>query len=203
MIKINEIKKLTNERWINLFAAYYEHENGKTGKWEFASRNANPIPGVVTSNAVVVVAIHVETHKKKKTRKLVVNKEFRIPIGVYEYSSPAGLIDKDESPEEAATRELKEETGLTVTKVLLVSNPVLSSAGLTDEATTMVVVECEGKIDGSGRDATEDIETLLMSIEDINELRTSKNQISAKLWPFLIMFEGLGKVRWPKRKLKS
>lgn len=43
---------------------------------------------------------------------------------------PAGLVDADESPEEAAVRELKEETGY-AGRVLSLSPTIVSDPGLT------------------------------------------------------------------------
>jgi 8-oxo-dGTP pyrophosphatase MutT (NUDIX family) len=41
----------------------------------------------------------------------VLEKQFRPPVGKVCIEVPAGLIDEGETPEEAAVRELKEETG--------------------------------------------------------------------------------------------
>ena len=56
---------------------------------------------------------------------------------------PAGLIDKDETPEQAALRELREETGFVgeaCRTLPTVSRPVCMSPGLTDETVVVVVV---------------------------------------------------------------
>jgi 8-oxo-dGTP pyrophosphatase MutT (NUDIX family) len=41
----------------------------------------------------------------------VLEKQFRPPVGKVCIEVPAGLIDEGETPEEAAVRELREETG--------------------------------------------------------------------------------------------
>lgn len=53
---------------------------------------------------------------------------------------PAGLIDEGESPQEAAVRELKEETGYEG-KVLDCSPTIVADPGLTDANMQMVTIE--------------------------------------------------------------
>jgi 8-oxo-dGTP pyrophosphatase MutT (NUDIX family) len=43
--------------------------------------------------------------------EIVLEKQFRPPVGRVCIEVPAGLIDEGETPEEAAVRELREETG--------------------------------------------------------------------------------------------
>ncbi|CAI5537320.1 unnamed protein product, partial [Closterium sp. Naga37s-1] len=54
--------------------------------------------------AVAVVAMTVEN-------KVVVNQEYRHAVGAYVLSLPGGVMDAGETPEQAAVRELEEETG--------------------------------------------------------------------------------------------
>lgn len=188
--------KLTDYKWINLFDVEYKNMKGDTAHWLFASRKANPVQGnfPLQADAVVIVPIH----KNGKKRSLVAIKEFRIPLGDYEYASPAGLYDQNESAEEVARRELKEETGLDLTKVLYVSQAAVSSAGLSDESVCYVVCECTGEINNAGHEGSEEITVELLDIESIKRTRNSNVKISAKTLPFWLMFEGLKKIKWPK-----
>ena len=131
-------------------------------------------------------------------KSLVVTKEFRLPIGDYEYGFPAGLIDDNEKPEKTAIRELKEETGLDVTEILYVSPPAISSAGLSDESVVYVVCRCNGNLSREGNEETEDIETQLLSLNEVMKLFNSDVKVSAKALPFIFVFQAMGSIDWPK-----
>ena len=49
---------------------------------------------------------------------MVIIREYRVPLDGYEYGFPAGLVDNGESLEQAARRELMEETGLRVGELI-------------------------------------------------------------------------------------
>lgn len=177
-MKILSIEKTEQPTpWLKTFHAKYEHK-GKVGNWFFVSRSKEIlIDKPSKSIGVMVVPYHAEKEK------LVVIKEFRIPLRGYEYSFPAGLLDGDEDPISAATRELKEETGLNVTRVLLQAPPSYSSAGLTDECLDIVFVHCNGEPDLSKNEASEDIEVLLLDEKEVETLlKRTDCLFSAKFW---------------------
>lgn len=195
-IQIGRVEKKTDCRWLNLFEAEYIGMRGQPGRWQFASRNPDPQPGTdpLKSSAVIIVPLL----KDGRKRKLVVIREFRIPLGDYEYALPAGLCDDGEDFVKTVKRELKEETGLKATKVLLHSEPVVSSAGLSDEAVQYVLAECTGEPHNGHNEATEDITVEVLDYDGVKKLRRSGVKMSAKLWPMLLMFEAMGKIAVPR-----
>jgi ADP-ribose pyrophosphatase len=185
-MEISKPRKITDLRWMNVFQVDWVSK-GRKGIWTFVSRKDPPS---TEADAVVIVPIHTD---KAGTRRLVVIREFRVPLGDYEYGFPAGLLAK-ESPEEAAVRELKEETGLKVTKITRVSPTIYSSAGLTDEAIKMIFVECEGTVSQDGNEDGENIETLLLDIDQLRTLMEDHSKkFSGKGWPVFLMYQTLGK----------
>ena len=84
----------------------------------------------------------------KDKSKMLLIKEFRYSINNYVISTPAGLIDSDESITDAAIRELYEEVGYTKEQVTIESvlQPSYSSVGLSDEQTASVFVTVDDSI---------------------------------------------------------
>jgi ADP-ribose pyrophosphatase len=196
-MNVTRVAKLTDEKFINLFAAFYEH-NGKTNKWVFASRNQEPnLHAPPPINAVVIVPFVRGKKYGDGKDKLLVIKEFRVPINNHEYAFPAGLLDKSEDPLAASFRELEEETGLKVVKKLLISPPMISSAGLSDECVAYVLVEANGRLSTKKQEATEDITPMLLTRKQVGDLCHRRGKfkdaiISAKMWPFLLAYSVLG-----------
>ncbi|KAJ4498391.1 NUDIX hydrolase domain-like protein [Lentinula lateritia] len=61
-------------------------------------------------NAVAILAI-LKSKANSFSPSSVVVEQYRPPIGKFIIELPAGLVDEGETPEQAAIRELEEETG--------------------------------------------------------------------------------------------
>jgi ADP-ribose pyrophosphatase len=190
--KITTVRRITSDPaggplpWLNQFEAEFETADGRCGTWAFASRRTEPVlgPGPLAADAVVIVPLW----KSGNETRLVVVREFRIPLGDFEYGFPAGLRNDDEPIAETAARELREETGLELTQVLRTSPAIASSAGLTDEAVRMLIVECRGMPTSDHCEGVEDIEVHLMNHQAVLRLASSDEKISGKAWPIMLMF---------------
>lgn len=145
-----------------------------------ASRHPTPkcISGdFEVADAVVVVAHH------RANGKMVLIKEYRVPLGGYQYSFPAGLIDTGETLAQAAKREFHEETGLKLEKIVQISQPIYSSAGMSDESVCMVHGECDGTPSAKGNEGTEDIAVVMVSPAEAKALiEDPKAKFDAKAW---------------------
>ena len=158
---VNKIK------FVTLFAVSYLDRKGNTRRWHMVSRGDQPkcITGdTQRPDAAIIVPYH------RKENKLVVIKEFRIPVGDYQYGFPAGLLDPGEDLTVAAGRELFEETGLNLTKIYRHSPAIFSSAGITDESISMVFAEVEGTPSVKNNQDSEDIEVFLLDRQQVKEL---------------------------------
>lgn len=184
------LRKLTDSKWLNLYEANYTDKTGQKNYWIVVSRKNQPITDADKPDAVVIVPI-VDTPMGKK---LVVTKEFRVPLWDYEYGFPAGLIDQGRTIEQVTAEELKEETGLDLVRIKYISSNVYSSSGMTDESCCMVFVEAKGRISNEYLEDSERIETMLMDVDDIKRLLNSGLKVSAKAWGLLYYYTQIGKI---------
>jgi ADP-ribose pyrophosphatase len=184
------LRKLTDCKWLNLYEATYTDKTGRGNSWTVASRKGRPIADADKPDAVVIVPV-IDTPTGKK---LVVTREFRVPLWGYEYGFPAGLIEKGQTIEEVTVRELKEETGLDLVEVKHISSPIYSSAGMTDESACMVFVEAKGQISDKHLEDAERIEAALMDVDDIRRLLSCGKKISAKAWGLFYHYAQTGKI---------
>jgi ADP-ribose pyrophosphatase len=191
-MKILKVEKLTNEKWLNLFAADFEH-NGHQGRWVFASRKPMPYQDMATADAVIIVPV---LRLPDEPPRLVLIKEFRVPLGGYNYGFPAGLLEPGESIEDTVRREMLEETGLEVTAIKRITPPLYSSSGLSDETAAMVYVDVKRSEKGlAALEASEDIEVILLDHAAICRLCDDpKVRIDAKAWTTLYLYQQLGQI---------
>jgi ADP-ribose pyrophosphatase len=194
---IHKIEQLTHEKWLNLYAATFEH-NGHSGRWLYASRKPHPTAPTgekpaTAPDAVIIVPV---LRMPNEPPRLVMVKEFRVPVCDYILAFPAGLIELGESIEDAARRELLEETGFEVSAVHRVTQPLYSSSGLTDEAVPMIFVDARATPRGHAKlDASEDLEVVLLDFAGICRLCDDRSlKISARAWPILYMYQQLGRL---------
>lgn len=139
------------------FLRVYDLKYAPMGHYYNASRRAKEDLAALKEGAAFkemlpdAVSCVVILKDKTGEAKLLLAKEYRYPVGQYLLSVPAGLMDPEDAGEEqplfaTAARELREETGLVVTKQdrMSVVNPLLfSSPGMTDESNAIVCVVCE------------------------------------------------------------
>ncbi len=175
---MNLPKILHATRWLNLL---------EVDGWVFASRRRPGDPQRI--DAVNIIAWH-RQHPGEALCRLVVIEEFRNPVGRWEFSLPAGLLEEAESVANCGTRELKEETGLEVISVDHTSGETFSSAGLSDETHAFIAVQCRGVPNLKPGVGGERIRVHLLGQQAcaalLEENRQGKAAISARLWPILV-----------------
>lgn len=195
MTKIKDVTTLVKTKFVGLYDVEYENKNNDIRHWMVASRkDENNLKEIYINDkedkidAVVIAAYH------KSEKKLVLIKQFRVPINSYIYELPAGLVDNEEGIEKAVKRELKEEAGLELISINNINSndKLYLSPGMTDESVAFVYCLCDGNLSKEFLEEDEDIEAFLVSKEEAKEIINGREKIDIKSYLLLQMFINLG-----------
>lgn len=97
-------------QWTSLQKITYLDPHSTPRIWESCSRPTRPSTSPIDSVGIVAI-LHHPSHHPSAPPRIVLQKQFRPPVGRVVIELPAGLVDEGETAVECATRELKEETG--------------------------------------------------------------------------------------------
>ena len=171
MKKYTNIHKLSDNKFLNLFHLDALTDSGRPFDYFFVSRrkadNIKLLTGDSAAEGVVIYPV-----LREDPEKIVLIRQYRYPLGDHLYELPAGLIDEGETPDAAAVREMKEETGLSVEVYAggdgAYRRPFFMGAGFTDESCNAVFGYASGTV---SRDALEDTESIQVLTADKREVR--------------------------------
>lgn len=99
MIKVSSKKRIYKDQWLEFYQDEIEFTDGTKGTYGRIDRKDGAIIAVVGPD-----------------NRILLNKEHRYIIDDFSWEIPGGGIDADETPVDAAARELKEETGIIATE---------------------------------------------------------------------------------------
>ncbi len=122
--------------------------------------------------------------------QFVMVRQYRHGLGEVSTELCAGVAEKGEEPIEAARRELMEETGFGGGDWTL--NMVISgNTSTTDNLTYSFIARGVKKLSGQHLDATEDIQVLLMSEQEVYDLlladEMKQSLMAAPLWKYFAL----------------
>jgi len=132
-----------------------------------------------------------------KGETVILVEQARIPVGKRVIEIPAGLANDQEewaheTLEDAARRELQEETGYEAGKMELLFGGPIASASLTDIVHLFLATDLEKVSDGGG-DESEDILVHEVSLQDIVSFLKQKEQegflVDPKIYSALYLYE--------------
>ena len=188
MARVETVTQITHNRFLNYYELSTVNRVGKQGKYFMASR-AKDISGLDlstgdnTPDGVVIFSLAGEKHDH-----VVLVRQFRYPIANWIYELPAGLIENGENHREAAIREMKEETGLSLAPLdvdPMYERAFYNSVGMTDESCQLVYGYCEGKVSREGLEDTEELDVVLADRDEV--IRILKNERVAANCAYMLM----------------
>lgn len=172
MMELLGIEKIASGAYLNYYNLLYKNRVGKLKKYEIISRDKDIQDNKALSDsepqAVVLMVLN------KDHTKILLNEEFRMAVNSYVYNMPAGIIEVGESYQEAGSRELEEETGLDLIRIIDILPPTFSAVGISNEKTVMIVCEAEGEF-GGHPEVDEEINPKWFTKDEIKEILKDVN----------------------------
>ena len=148
-MKATGIQMVHQGEYLCLYEIKYSDENGNQKTYEMVSRIGSKHDGQQplslemlgkTLNAIVLFVLN------KDRTKALLPVEFRMSVNQYVIGNIAGLIEPGETAEEAARRELFEETGLKLLHIDKAFPASFICSGMTDEAGSFLICTADGEI---------------------------------------------------------
>lgn len=124
-------------KWIGLEKLTFQDPNGQQREWDSAVRMTRSSGGVDAIGMLTILK-----YPDSRSDEVVLQKQFRPPVGGVCIEMPAGLIDANETIEEAATRELQEETGY-VGKIVSKTPIIFNDPGFSNTNLSLLTVEVD------------------------------------------------------------
>lgn len=176
-------KTVYEGNFLKFVIAAYTDSRGFLMEWEFIER--------VNCNGIVAIVPVTGAHE------VLLIRQFRPPVNRHVIEFPAGLNDKGDTIEEAARRELLEETGYYAGRMIFLTEGPLSS-GASGEILSVYLaqdLEFRGAVK---RDETEDIEVIKIPIDTVFDhlyaFRSQGDYVDLKI---------LGLIELAKKKMRS
>jgi 8-oxo-dGTP pyrophosphatase MutT (NUDIX family) len=160
--RIDAVQPVASTNWLALETYQWTDEMGRRRQWDVATRTTKPKPEDVvlkngassstpgntrsTADAVIIIPLlqsKTNTNTNNTQLETLLVEQFRPPVRTHTMEFPAGLVDAGETVENAALRELREETGFVgefCSIAPTVSRPVCMSPGLATETVHVVLV---------------------------------------------------------------
>ena len=173
MIEIKEIIRQTQNKFLNMFEYRGTNKVGHQFRYFVASRaekeeDLKAVSGENNPDGVIMYALYGEDKDR-----VVLIRQYRIPLGGYIYEFPAGLVEKGEDFRDCAVREMHEETGLVMKPIeagTMLEAPRFTTAGLTDESCCMVYGYASGEPSRKYLEEGEDIQIILADRDEVRRI---------------------------------
>ena len=160
-MKLLSLKKVHDGRYLKNYELTYENKAGRNKVYEIVSRKE----------------LHETADLGRSTSGVSI-------IAFQGDNLCAGMLNEGESMEDCIRRELYEETGLSVKKIVQILPPSYSAVAISDVKTNIAIVEAEGAITGGHTSANEQIQAAFYTKTQLREMLqteefSSRSQLAA------------------------
>ncbi len=176
-MELLRLQKVKDGKYLKNYELTYLNKKGREKVYEIVSRHELPDVASIGKrmSGVSIVAYC--------GGKMLLLQEFRMGVNHNVYNLCAGMIEEGESVEECIQRELYEETGLHVKKILQILRPSFAAVAFSDVKTQIAFVEVEGEFEDHTSE-NEMIKARFYTREEVRELLeteefSSRAQIAA------------------------
>ena len=191
MDRIKKIEKQTDNPFLNMYHLRFLDRNNDERDYYFCTRNEDDKIKVRTHELTAEgVCMYAVTDEVKP--RLVMIREYRLPVDEEIYSLPTGLIDPGETAGEAAAREMMEECGYKFTEVKrgedFYRKPYFLVPGFSDEPGATVFGKVSNLDAVARNESTEWIWPVLADKDEVRRiLREEKVSVRAAYLCFLFL----------------
>ncbi|MDE6314705.1 MAG: NUDIX hydrolase [Lachnospiraceae bacterium] len=162
-MELTNIKKVKDGKYLKNYDLTYINKAGKEKKYEIVSRREIHEPadlGKKSSGVSIVVTAN---------DKLLLLREFRMGVNKEIMNLVAGMIEEGETIEDCIRRELFEETGLSVKRIIKILPASYAAVAISDTSTNIAFVEAEGEFSDHTSE-NEQIKPRFYSRQEVEEL---------------------------------
>ncbi len=181
-MKLLAFHKVKDGKYLKNYELTYENKAGREKTYEIVShrelKDAEDIGGSPSGVSIVAIC----------QGKLLLLHEFRMGVNRTIYNLCAGMIEEGESIGECIQRELYEETGLRLKRVVRILPPSYAAVAISDITTYIAFIEAEGEL-SDHTSANERIEAKFYSRAEVKSLLdtepfSSRAQIAAYIFAY-------------------
>lgn len=134
-MELARIAEKARGRFLIWYDLFYTLRGGREKRYEMVSRRPVAAPEDLSDAAPDGVVMIVFSRDRSR---ILLNREFRPAVNKVVYNFPAGLLRTGEAPEDAAARELREETGLALDAGATLYGRSYGSVGLSCESSLVL-----------------------------------------------------------------
>lgn len=162
-MELIHMEKVKDGRYLKNYQLTYLNKAGAEKKYEIVSHSELHSPEELGNrvSGISIAAFH--------EGRLLLLKEFRMGVNRSIYNLCAGMMEAGENIEDCMNRELYEETGLKLKRIIDILPPAFAAVSISDIKNRIAIVEAEGEF-ADHTSANEEIRAAFYTGEEVKQL---------------------------------